>query len=133
MDTLSRRAPAITVFTLCAALVGAWVEAPAWLANLLAVVVGSMALILMTAKGRRKHFSSGDEPEPDNDTGWLAYELAGKGTPPGYYVLAFFGFLTIILTGFGSPYARPAWAGFALGLVWGVVNVRYPADEDLGQ
>jgi hypothetical protein len=60
----------------------------------------------------------------------LAWELAGKGTPPGFYVLGFFGFLTIMLTGFRSPHAMPAWAAFFLGIVWGIANRHYPADEE---
>ena len=61
---------------------------------------------------------------------WIAYELAGKGTPPGSYVLGFFGFLTVVLTGFQSPYAMPAWAGLALAIVWGIANREYPTDEE---
>jgi hypothetical protein len=61
---------------------------------------------------------------------WLAYELAGKGSPPGYYLLGFAGFLTIMLTGFESVYSAPAWAAFALGVVWGIVNSRYPVDDE---
>ncbi|MEO6581291.1 MAG: hypothetical protein ABIN68_00595 [Sphingomicrobium sp.] len=40
------------------------------------------------------------------------------------------GALTIAVTGFNSPYAMLAWAGFALGIVWGIVNADYPADEE---
>jgi hypothetical protein len=126
---LSKRAPAVVVFTLCAALVGTWTNAPVWLANSLAAVVGSLALVLLAARGRRHSLTT-----PPEELGFqslkekIAYEFAGKGTPPGYYLLGFFGFLTIILTGFQSPYGRLAFAGFALGVVWGIVNARYPAD-----
>jgi hypothetical protein len=58
----------------------------------------------------------------------VAYELAGKGTPRGYYLLGFFGFLTVMLTGFETPYGMLAFAGFALGVVWSIVNARYPSD-----
>jgi hypothetical protein len=34
-----------------------------------------------------------------------------------------------MITGVDSPYAKLAWAGFALGVVWGIVNARYPADD----
>ncbi len=130
LDALSRRAPAIVIFTLCAALVAKWVDAPVWLPDSLGVVVGSLALALMAAKGRRHRFKTREELGFTGGADWLAYELAGKGTPPGYYLLGFFGFLTIMLTGFQSAYALPAWAGFGLGVVWGIVNVRYPVDEE---
>jgi hypothetical protein len=35
-----------------------------------------------------------------------------------------------MLTGFQSPSAMLAWAGFALGVVWGIVNAEYPADQE---
>ena len=48
-----------------------------------------------------------------------------------YAKLAFFGFLTIMLTGFQSAYATPAWAGLALGIVWGLANRTYPAEGEI--
>ena len=126
IDALSKRAPSIVVLTLCASLVGAWIEVPASLPRTLAVIVGSLALLLFGARVRRQESLSSDETETPT---WIAYELAGKGTPPGYYVLGFFGLLTIALTGFQSSYAMPAWAGLALGIVWGLANRDYRADE----
>lgn len=129
IDTLSKRAPSIVVFTLCTALLGAWISVPDWLPTALAVVIGGFALLLFAARVRRH------EPQTAGDDGtsqsWIQFELAGKGTPPGYYVLAFFGILTIVLTGFQSVYAMPAWAGFALGVVWGLANRRYPDADEL--
>src|SRR5579864_2606176 len=110
-DMLSKRAPIIVVVTLCSALLGAWTDAPPWLANGLAAVVGGLALILLASRGRRHSLTT-----PPEELGFLslkdriAYELAGKGTPQGYYLLGFFGFLTIMLTGFQSPYGRLAFA-----------------------
>ena len=129
IDTLSKRAPAIVVFTLCAALVSAWMGMPVWLPTALAVVVGSLALLLFVARVRRREPETAHEG--DTPQSWIKFELAGKGTPPGYYVLAFFGFLTIAMTGFQSAYATPAWAGFALGIVWGLANRSYPANDEL--
>ena len=129
IDTLSKRAPSIVVFTLCAALIGAWIGVPVWLPTALAVIVGSLALLLFAARVRRHE--SETSPEDDSPQNWFQYELAGNGTPPGYYVLAFIGFLTIVLTGFQSAYARPAWAGFALGIVWGLANRTYPAENKM--
>lgn len=128
-DALSKRAPVIVVITLCAALVGDWIDAPGWLAKALAIVVGSLALILWAAKGRRHQLKTKEELGFASGTEWIAYELAGKGTPPGYYLLGFFGFLTIMLTGFQSAYGMLAFAGFGLGVVWGIVNARYPVDD----
>jgi hypothetical protein len=130
---LSKRAPRIVIFTLCAALVGEWISAPVWLVKGAAIIVGSLALLLLAARGRRHQFNTYDESGLTQDRHWIAHELAGKGTPPGSYLLGFFGFLTILLTGFQSPCAMLAWAGFALGVVWGIVNAQYPADEESEQ
>ena len=130
LDRLSRRAPGIVILTLCAALLGEWISAPVWLAKGGAIIVGSLALLLLAAKKRRPSFNSYDETGSAEDKTWIAYELAGKGTPPGSYLLGFFAFLTIAITGFNSPYAMLAWAGLALGVVWGIVNAHYPVDED---
>jgi hypothetical protein len=129
LDVLSKRAPAIVAFTLCAALVGAWSGAPDWLANGLAIIVGFLALALLASRGRRNEFKTAEGWVSTRSGAWIAYELAGKGSPPGFYVLGFFGIVTIILTGFQTPYAMLAWASFFLGVVWGIVNARHPVDE----
>ena len=126
---LSKRAPMIVAFTLCAALLGAWIDAPVWLANGLAIIVGILALALLASRGRRNEFKTAEELGAARSGDWIAYELAGKGSPRGSYVLGFFGIVTIVLTGFQTPYAMLAWAGLFLGIVWGIVNARYPADE----
>ena len=125
IDALSRRAPSIVVFTLGAALLLAWVNAPVWVPTALAAVVGAIALLLFAARGGRSA-RRGVEDERN----WVAWELAGKGTPAGSYLLAFFAFVTIMLTGIQSAYAMPGWAGLALAIVWGVANRHYPAEED---
>lgn len=130
IDRLSKGAPSITVFTLCASLLAAWFEAPLWLPTTLAILVGSLALLLLVTRGRRRNLEGGHQDLEEDKRSWIAYELAGKGTPPGYYILGFFAFLTVALTGFQSPYAWPAWAGFALGGVWGIANREYPVDEE---
>ena len=130
IDKLSKHAPLIEVFTLCGALVAAWTNAPVWLPNTLAIVVGSLALMLFAARGQRGSLKSTEELGFARNTHWIEYELAGKGTPPGYYVLAFVGLITIALTGFKSAYARPAWAGFALGFVCGLANRTYSIDDE---
>jgi hypothetical protein len=129
IEMLSKHAPSIEIFTLCAALLAAWTGAPPWFPKSLAVVVGALALLLFAARGGRHALKSPEELGAENRS-WLEWELAGRGTPPGYYILAFFGFLTIVLTGFQSAYATPAWAAFALGIVWGIVNREYPADQE---
>ena len=130
IDVLSKRAPSIVSCTLCAALLGALLDAPAWLSTALAVVIGSLAFLLFAARGGRHHVRSTDELGFVQNRSWLAWELAGKGMPPGTYLLAFFGFLTIMLTGVHLPEAMPAWAGFALGIAWGVANRNYPSNEN---
>jgi hypothetical protein len=130
IDVLSKRAPSIVVFTLCASLLSAWIDTPVWLSTMLAIIVSTLALLLFAARGGRHALKSKEDLGFKQNRHWLAWELAGKGTPPGYYILGFFGFLTIMLTGFQSPYAMPAWAAFVLGIVWGIANRHYPADHE---
>ena len=129
LDGLSKRAPIIVVLTLCAALAGSWTSGPVWLANALAIIVASLAVVLLVARGRRSQLKTTEELGFTRLRDWIAYELAGEGSPPGFYLLGFFGFITIFLTGLQSTYSRPAWAAFFLGVVWGIANARYPADE----
>lgn len=130
IDSLSRRAPSVVVFALCASILSAWIDAPVWFPNSLAVGVACLALLLFVTRAGRHQPQSRETLEFTQNRGWLAWELAGKGMPPGTYLLSFFGFLTIMLTGFQSPHALPAWAGLALGLVWGLANRQYPSEED---
>jgi hypothetical protein len=129
-DKLSKRVPSVVVLTFCAALLGAWLDAPLWLSNALAIIVIGLALLLLAGRGRRRQFKS---PENLGIKEVIAYELAGEGTPRGSYLLGFFGFLTLMLIGFQSPYRMPAFSGIALTLVWGFVNARYPEDENAAQ
>ncbi|MEO7364729.1 MAG: hypothetical protein ABIW03_00245 [Sphingomicrobium sp.] len=130
MNGLSERAPGIVIVTLCAALVASWISAPEWLARGAAIVVAGLAVLLLAGKKRRRPFEALGEEGSADEKGWVAYELAGKGTPPGSYLLGFFGLLTVALTGFNSAYAMLAWAGFALGAVWGIVNAQYPTEDE---
>lgn len=125
---LSRRAPGIVILTLCASLLSAWTSAPAWLPNGLAILIGSLALTLFASR-RRRQFGMSEDEGFSWGSDWIANELDGKGTPAGSYLLAFFGVVTIVLTGVETPYAMLAWAGSALGVSWGIVNARYPADD----
>lgn len=126
---LSRRTPAIVTITLFIALVGYWADAPLWLPYGLAIIVGSLALVLMAARDRRAQVKTEEELGSNSSASWIAHELAGKGSPSGSYLLAFFSLVTIMLTGFQGPYALPGWAGLALGAAWGITNARYPTDE----
>lgn len=130
LDELSRRAPSIVALTLCAALLCAWTGAPLLLSNGLAILVGILALALLAGRGRRRKLKS---PEDLGIKDMIAYELAGEGTPRGSYLLGFFGFLTLMLIGFQSPYRMPVFASLALTIVWGFVNARYPEDESTSQ
>jgi len=130
---LSRRAPDIVILTLCAALFGAWFGAPAWLARASAIVVGMLALVVLATRNRRRRRPVlVDVDESEEEMSWLGYELAGKGTPLGTYLLAFFAFLTAMLTGIDTPYARLAWAAFALAVAWSVANARFPVGPGPG-
>ena len=125
IDALSKRAPSIVVYVLGISLLCGWVGAPVWMVTALAIVIGALALLLFAARGGGR-----GSPSVNHDRNWLAWEVAGQGTPPGSYLLAFFSFLTVFLIGFESAYARPAWAAFALAIVWGIANRQYPADEE---
>ena len=129
LDALSRRAPTIVIVTLCAALVADWADAPLWLPYGLAIVVGCLALAVMASRDRQTPFSP-EEGAGVTNKSWIAHELAGKGSPSGFYVLGFFALVTIVLTGFQGPYSTPAWAALALGAAWRMANARYPADEE---
>lgn len=128
-DVLSARAPAIVVVTLCAALVGYWADVPMWFPYGLATVVGSLTVVVLGARNRRRQLRGGDDLGSATEGNWIAQELSGNGSPPGFYVLEFFGLVTIMLTGFEGPYATPAWAGLALGTAWGIANGRFSSGE----
>ena len=130
LDELSKRVPSIVALTFCSALLAAWTGATVWLSNTLAIIVLGLALLLLAGRGRRREFKS---PADLGIKQVIAYELAGEGTPRGSYLLGFFGFLTLMLIGFQSPYRMPAFSGIALTLVWGFVNARYPEDENTPQ
>lgn len=121
---LSERAPTIVVIALSASLIGSWLGVPGWLAQALALIVGILALVLLASRRPNQITTEESQSRPS----WIAYELAGQGTPAGHYLLAFFGLVTIVLTGFDTPCATLAWAAVALGVAWGIVNARYPRD-----
>lgn len=129
LNVLSKRAPLIVVLTLCAALVGAWTGAPVGLINGLAIIVGSLAIALLAARGRRNQLKPTEELSFTRFSDRIDHELAGQGSPPGFYLLGFFAIITIFLTGFQSPYSNPAWAGLFLDVAWGIANARYPAND----
>lgn len=132
LDELSTRAPIIVIVTLCTALVAYWLDAPLWLPYGLALIVGSMALVVMAARDRRGHFKPETELGSTRDESWIAHELAGNGSPRGSYLLGFCGLVTIALIGFQGAYALPAWAALALAAAWGVANARYPSGDGSG-
>ena len=131
LEALSRRAPAIVVGTLVAALAGYWAEVPVWLPYGLAVIVAAVALIVMASRDRRPRPRLQEDADGASEASWLAHEIAGRGSPSGSYLLGFFSLVTIMLTGFQGAYAVPAWAALALAAAWGIANARYPAGEGL--
>lgn len=127
LDGLSRRTPMAVGVGLCAGLLSYWTEAPDALPYAIAALLGSLALILMGTRGRRRRLARDSESA---DMGWLGHELAGHGSPPGTYVLAFFDLLTIALTGFQGAYSLPGWAALALTAAWAVSNAHYPPSDE---
>jgi len=128
IDVLSTWAPAIVVASLLAALIGAWTVGPEFLFNVLALIVGGLALTLLIVRGMREQFRRKEELGFTRTRDLIAYELAGKGMPRGSYVLGFAGLLTWLATGVQSAYSWLAFSGFALTVAWVKANVRYPAD-----
>lgn len=122
-NTVSRRVPAIVTGALGAALLAEWANAPVWLPYGLALILAALAVVVLARRERRALASEADEGS------WLDQELAGNGSPPGTYPLAFFGVVTIALTGFEGAYALPGWASLALIAAWAAANARYPSEE----
>ena len=118
------------VFTLCATLLIDWISAPVWIPKAFAAIIGSLAAALLVARGHRRRTSQPRDLGFENEMSWIQYELAGKGSPKGYYLLGFFCLLVMFLTGFNTDYAMPAWAAAALSIAWGIANASYPVDED---
>ena len=129
MARLSNRVPTIVAFTLIAALVADWAGAPLWLPKYLAFCVGCLAFVVLAGRDRRQ-FQPSQDLESGSEKSWIDYELAGKGTPAGFYPLGFFSIVTIMLTGVQSPYSMPAWAAFALGIAWGIAKAHYPVGDE---
>jgi hypothetical protein len=125
INFLSKRAPVIVILALLAALLGTWPRVPAMLLDALAIVVGSLAFLLWVARGLPVQFKSREDLGFTRNRDWIAYQIAGKGTPRGYYPLGALGLVTLVLSGFSWL----AFAGLMLGVVWGIVNCRYPADQ----
>ena len=130
LDRLSKRAPEIVIATLCVALLGAWIGAPEWLANGLAILIGALALMVVATRRRRPQLRMIGDEESTESPSWLGYELAGKGTPLGTYLLAFFAFVTAMLTGFDTPFGKLAWAALALTIAWSAANAHFPVEPD---
>lgn len=129
LDSVSRRAPAVVVTVLCTALAGSWAGAPGWLADGLAAAIVLVALAVFAYRRRRKPLRAvTDDPADLTLKEKMAFELEGSGTPPGFYLLAFFAFLTMMLAGFHTPFGRLALAALALSVAWGLANVEYPED-----
>lgn len=126
LTKFARRVPTVVIVGLCAALLAYWTEAPLWLPYGLAAALAGLALVLMVLRSRRPIASGRDDPNTD----WLATELAGYGSPPGTYLLAFFAIMTVALTGFDGAYALPAWAALLLIAAWAAANAQpAPAEE----
>jgi len=125
LDEVSRRTPTILIVSLCAALVGYWVEAPVWLPYGLAIALACLAVVLMSKRRPRPSVDA-----DAGDSGWLAQELAGNGSPSGTYPLGFCAVVTIALTGFQDAYATPGWAALALTAAWAIANARYPTERE---
>ena len=127
VDALSRRSPTIVAVTLGIALLAYWFGAPLVVPYGLALIVGGIAIVVMAARKRNARLNA--ELEAAKTGSWIAQELAGHGSPPGSYTLAFFCLVTIALTGFVGPFALPAWTGLALAAAWAFANASYPSDE----
>jgi hypothetical protein len=126
LKELSRRVPVGVSIVLGAALLAYWAGAALWLPRGLAIGSGSLALVLIATRDRRRWIETETE---SGDRAWFANELAGSGSPSGTSPLAFFAMVTIALTGFEGAYALPGWAALGLVAAWATANAHYPSGE----
>ena len=126
IDALSKRAPLIVVGVLLFAVVGPWVGVPDAILNILAVAVGSLAIVLWASKGLPLQSKSNGELGFARSRDRIGFGWSARGAPRGAFALGLVAGATTILTGGQSL----AFAGFGLTVVWIIIETKYPADGE---
>ena len=126
IDALSKRAPLIVVGVLLFAVVGPWVGVPDAILNILAVAVGSLAIVLWASKGLALQSKSSGELGFARSRDRIGFGWNARGAPRGAFSLGLVAGATTILTGGQSL----AFAGFGLTVVWIIIETKYPADGE---
>jgi hypothetical protein len=129
VEAASLRAPVIIGVAIIAAVAGAWSDAPQWPFNPLAIALLVLAAVVWARRGLPRQLKSKEQLGFRRNRDWLGFEFSAKGTPRGYYALAFASWFALVLTGLRFPYAAVAIAGMALTVAWGVDRRRYPAEK----
>jgi Flp pilus assembly protein TadB len=128
VDGASRRAPLIIGAAVVAAVAGAWWNAPHWPFYALTIALLPLALVIWGRRGLARQLKSKEQLGFRRNRHWLGFELFAKGTPRGYFALAFLSWFAVVLTGFRFPYAAVAIVGMLLTIAWGEDRRRYPSE-----
>jgi len=119
----------IVGMAIVAAVAGAWSNAPHWPFYALAIALFLLAAVVWTRRGLARQLKSKEQLGFRRNRDWLGFELFVKGTPRGYYALAFVSWFAVVLTGLRFPYAAVAIAGTMLTVAWGEDRRRYPRER----
>jgi hypothetical protein len=112
-----------------AAVAGARWNAPHWPFYALTIALLLLAAVLWARRGLARQLKSKEQLGFRRNRDWLSFEAFAKGTPRGYYVLAFVSWFAVVLTGLRFPYGAVAIAGMMLTVAWGEDRRRYPSEQ----
>ena len=129
VEAASQRAPVIIGMAIVAAVTGAWWKAPHWPFYPLTIALVLLAAVVWGRRGLARQLKSKEQLGFRRNRDWLAFQLFAKGTPRGYYALAFVSWLAVVLTGLRFPYAAVAIAAMMLTVAWGEDRRRYPSEH----
>jgi len=129
VEAASVRAPAIIGMAIVAAVAGAWSNAPHWLFYALTIALLLLAAVVWARRGLTRQLKSKEQLGFRRNRDWFRFEFFAKGTPRGYYALAFLSWFAVVLTGLRLPYAAVAIAGMMLTVAWGEDRRRYPSER----
>jgi hypothetical protein len=127
VDAASQRAPVIIGVAIVAAVAGAWWNAPHWPFYALTIALLLLAAVLWGRRGLARQLKSKEQLGFRRNRDWLGFELFAKGTPRGYYALAFVSWFAVVLTGPRFPSAAVAIGAMVLTAAWGEDRRRYPS------
>ena len=129
VEAASVRAPVIIGVAIIAAVAGAWSNAPHWPFYALTIALLVLAAVVWARRGLARQLKSKEQLGFQRNRDWFRFEFFAKGTPRGYYALAFVSWFAVLLTGLRFPYAAVAIAGMMLTVAWGEDRRRYPSEK----